>query len=274
MISKDQQGRNEYSIQGGETGKNRLSVLTRTLEVQTGSFISQSGIKDGFKCLDLGCGAGEVSFYISNLVGSAGSVTGMDVDVSQLNFARDSKQQRGVLNSDFICRDVYQLTEFEEYDLVYSRFLLSHLSNASLALEAIFKALKPGGILLLEDTDFSGHFCYPENQNFTDYVRWYQQLLKQRGANANRGQELHFMLKRAGFENVEFSIHQPIHVEGEGKQMAEITLAAIRDSLIEEKIAVSDAIDRCINGLIQLRTQRDSLISMPRIFQFKAYRPA
>lgn len=274
MAFKKQQGVPEYSIAGGETGKDRLSVLTRTLERQSNPYIEKSGIRTGFKCLDIGCGAGAVLFYFSELVGSTGTVTGMDIDETQINFALETKRRLGATNTDFFCRDVYQLSEQEGYDLIYSRFLLSHLNNAPLALEVIYKALKPGGILLLEDTDFSGHFSHPENRNFTNYVRWYQQLLQKRGANANRGQELLHLLTNAGFEGIDFKINQPAHSTGEGKKMAEITLGAIKESLIKENIADSNAIDYCLQALVVLRKQKNSIVSMPRIFQYKAYKPA
>ncbi len=150
---------------------------------------------------------------------------------------------------------------------MYSRFLLSHLSDPKTVLRSIRRALRTGGLLLIEDTDFSGHFCYPPSRYFNKYVSLYQHLLKKRGADANIGQKLMGLLHEAGFADVAFQISQPAHTGGEGKRMAEITFDGISKALLEEGLLSAEQAWVIHSGLVKFREQSDSVMSLPRIFQ-------
>jgi len=45
-------------------------------------FFRASGLRPGMRVLDVGCGEGDVSFLVAELVGPRGSVLGVDVDAS------------------------------------------------------------------------------------------------------------------------------------------------------------------------------------------------
>ncbi len=64
----------EYTITGGNKGRERLAILTATLADQTHEFLDNSKIRQGSNCLDLGCGSGAVGFELLNYVGTSGSV--------------------------------------------------------------------------------------------------------------------------------------------------------------------------------------------------------
>jgi ubiquinone/menaquinone biosynthesis C-methylase UbiE len=49
----------------------------------------------------------------------------------------------------------------ESYDVVYARFLLTHLTDPAAALGNITRRLARGEVLIVEDIDFTGHFCHP-----------------------------------------------------------------------------------------------------------------
>lgn len=123
------------------------------------------------------------------------------------------------------------------------------------------------GIILVEDTDFTGHFSHPSSKDFNRYVSLYQRLLKKRGADASIGQKLVRLFKKARFIDVEFQLSQPVHIEGPGKLMAEITFEGISKALIEEGLITAEEAEKVYSGLVDFRKRSDSLISLPRIFQ-------
>ncbi len=263
----------EYTIHGGDKGKKRLEILAQTIGAETHKFFKTAGINKGISCLDLGCGGGDVSFLLSQFVGENGNITGYDIDSREIELAKKLLNKSDVNNVSFEVKDAYDLDEEMQYDLVYSRFLLSHLKDPLSVLKKICTSLKNGGKVLIEDTDFSGHFSYPRSKAFDLYVSLYQDLLNKRGANANLGQKLSFLLSRAGFEKIEFYISQPAHIKGEGKLMAEITFEGISESLIEERIISKDEINEILKGIIEFRKRNDTIMSLPRIFQLQAIKP-
>ncbi len=263
---------NEYTIYGGDKGKSRLDILSRAIGEQTEEFIRWGGLSTGYKCLDLGCGGGHVSMFMSGVVGSSGSIKALDLDKRNIEIADTTCRSKEIVNIQFQQADVYQFNDIDEYDLVYSRFLFSHLHNPQLVLNKVFKSLKTGGTVLIEDTDFSGHFSHPPNKAFDKYVSLYQKLLKSRGADANRGQNLTALMIQTGFTEIEFRIYQPAHISGEGKLMAEITFEGIMPSLLEERLVDQKKAYDIYHELIAFRKKEHSMMSMPRIFQIKAKR--
>ena len=125
---------------------------------------------------------------------------------------------------------------------------------------------------MIEDTDFTGHFSNPKSGYFDQYVSLYQDLLRKRGANANLGQDLVWLLKEVGFTEVKFRISQPVHISEEGKLMAEITLEGISQALIEEQLITAKKYARIHSELVKFRKREDTMMSLPRIFQVTAKR--
>ena len=79
------------------------------------------------RCLDVGCGGGDVTFDLASLVGITGSVVGVDVDATKIELARGDAQQAEVPNVEFQVADLTDGLGEDEYDVVYARFVLTHL---------------------------------------------------------------------------------------------------------------------------------------------------
>src|SRR5260221_4878450 len=97
------------------------------------------------RCLDLGCGGGEVTFDLARLVWPTGSVVGIDMDESMLALARLAIPAQGVSNVEFVAADVTDWDDPDAYDVVYSRFLLQHLSSPVDMLRRMWRAGQAGG---------------------------------------------------------------------------------------------------------------------------------
>src|SRR5690606_7059174 len=113
----------------------------------------------------------------------------------------------------------------------YARFLLSHLADPLQALKNMAAAARPGARVVVEDIQFSGHFCYPACAAFDDYVRLYTGAATRRGHNAEIGPALFSMFHRAGLTDVGFELVQPAFHTGAGKWMAYVTMDKIKNSL-------------------------------------------
>ena len=102
------------------------------------------------RCLDLGCGGGEVTFELASLAGPAGAVTGIDMDEVKLALAGKTAAGRGIANIEFRVANVNDWDERDAYDFVYCRFLLQHLSLAAALLARMWSAVRPGGAIAVE----------------------------------------------------------------------------------------------------------------------------
>ena len=146
-------------IRGGREGFERLKVLGRAAWPHTLDLLHLVGLPPGIRALDLGCGGGDVTLELADLIGPNGHVTGIDMDDVKLDLARETATERGLAHIEFRAKNVKDWNEPEAYDLVYSRFLLEHLSHPIELLRRMWAAVRPGGALVVEDTDFGGLFC-------------------------------------------------------------------------------------------------------------------
>ena len=149
-----------YIIRGGEEGRARLRVLSRVMRPTTLSLLDRAGIRPGMECLEVGCGSGDLAFDLSQMVGAGGRVVATDIDEIKLRLARQEAEQQRLTNLEFRLADIVE-DEFEKFDFAHARFVLTHLRNPQEALEKMWRAIRPGGILVLQDSDFRGVSAIP-----------------------------------------------------------------------------------------------------------------
>lgn len=261
-----------YAIRGGVPGRQRLKVLANILQPSTTALFERLGIRQGMTCLDVGCGGGDVTLELARRVGPEGMVVGADIDETKLDLARREAQEQGIANVDFRPLDIRTQDLGRAFDVVYSRFLLTHLDDPARAVAAFFRHLQPGGLAILEDIDFSGYFTYPENRAFLRYHELYCAVVRKRGGDPNIGPRLPLLLADAGFERVDLLAVQPLGTQGEVKLMNPITMENIADALLEEKLATRAEIDTLIQDLYDFAANPRTIAGLPRIVQAWGWR--
>jgi ubiquinone/menaquinone biosynthesis C-methylase UbiE len=238
-----------YIIRGGVEGKKRLEVLARVMWPTTARVLQEAGLAPGMRCLDLGCGGGDVTLQLATSVGQQGEVVGLDIDRIKLDLARQMAAQAGLGNVRLQRLNMLDWVETSQYDFIYCRFLLTHLAEPLGVLRQIRRALRPGGVAVVEDIDFSGHFCHPECAGFDAYVRLYRAAVHRQGADADIGPKLYGMLLKAGWRDVRLNVVQPTFASGEGKEIALLTLINIADSLLREKLTTKPELQAVVDDL-------------------------
>lgn len=256
-----------YVIRGGIEERERLRVLSRALEAGTKALLDRLGLRDGLVCADVGCGAGDVSLELARRIAPAGKVVGFDIDETKLDLARAEAKELAVGNVEYRVADVRQAFDVPHFDVVYSRFLLTHLQDPSALLTAFRRSLRPGGVVAVEDIDFSGYFTYPESPAFLRYRELYCAIVHRRGADPNIGPRLPALLKQAGFEVVDISVSQPVALVGAPKLASAMTMEHIAGAVLEDSLATADEVAEIVKAVYAFAEDPTTLASMPRIVQ-------
>ena len=197
-----------------------------------------------------------------------GSVVGADLDETQLAVAREEAARAGVTNVEYRVADVAAVgNDNERFDVVYCRFLLTHLPDPGAAVVGIRHRLVPGGVIIVEDIDCSGHFAQPPVAAFDRYVEWYSRTAEGRGCDPNIGPRLPSLLAGAGLRDINMNVVQPAGLTGEVKLIAPITLEAIADSVLVAGLATPAEIQQTIDELSSFATTDGTVMSLPRIVQ-------
>ncbi|MDB5340831.1 MAG: hypothetical protein JWN70_6450 [Planctomycetaceae bacterium] len=262
----------DYVLRGGDLGAERLSLLGSVKWPTTKTLLDRAGLRPGLRCLDVGCGIGTVSLRMAEAVLPLGRVTGIDIDEHCLGLARSAAQQLG-LDVEFKVGCASNLQDCALYDLVFGRFLLTHLSEADKALQGMIRAARQGGVVVVEDIQFTGHFSHPACPAFDKYVSLYQQVVQRRGGDPNIGPRLLGMFLDAGLNDVGFEVIQPTYRDGTGKQMAAVTMEHIREAVVGAGLASDEEINEVIHEINAFACDPRTVLSLPRIFQVWGKRP-
>jgi ubiquinone/menaquinone biosynthesis C-methylase UbiE len=101
--------------------------------------------------LDVGCGAGDVSFLVSELVGRDGSVVGVDLDGDAVGVAEDRRAALGITNVVFRVADARSVDCGRRFDAAVGRLVLIYMSDPATALRLIAERVRPGGIVAFQE---------------------------------------------------------------------------------------------------------------------------
>lgn len=256
-----------YVIRGGEAGYKRLLLLALDRKQDTLALFHRVGIHPGLRCLDLGCGGGEVTLELAKLVSPGGTVTGIDMDGVKLELARRAAVERKLTGVEFREMNVNDWSEPAAYDLVYSRFLLQHLSDPVGLIRRMWASVRPNGVLVVEDADFDGCFCDPPNESFDFFVRTYSQAVDRNGGDHALGRKLHRYFLAAGIPDPEVALVQPVRHDGELKTLPVSTLDSSREAILSAGLATPAEFDVALADLARFAADPATDLSGPRIFQ-------
>ena len=264
----------EYAIRGGLAGRERLRILARTLHSGTSALFDRLGVGAGMRCLDVGCGGGDVTLELARRVGPRGQVVGVDIDATKLGLARQEAAEQGITNVEFRALDIRSGDAGTGFDLVYARFLLTHLADPASAIAAFGRALRPGGLLIVEDIDFKGSFAWPETAAFRRYCELYYAVVHRRGGDPDIGPRLPILLSDSGFAQIDMHVVQPMATQGEAKLINPITLENIADAILQDGLATRQEIDALIHELYTFAADPRTVAGLARVIQVWGRRAA
>lgn len=257
----------DYIIEGGTTGRERLRLLSEVMGPGNHALLTEVGIPSGANCVDLGCGGGDVTVELARVAGPTGSALGVDRDAAVLDIARMEATELGLANVRFEFHDVTTWKPAEKFDVVYSRFLLTHLADPGSVLRSAYSYLRPGGMIVLEDIDYRGHFAEPQCPALQRSVELYSASARNRGADPDIGPRLPALLRDAGYQDIQVRMFHPIAMEGGIKLLICVTLEAIADTVLADGLATRAELQQTIDELTAFARDRNTVLGGPRVFQ-------
>src|SRR3990172_6749459 len=134
----------EYLIPVGEKDVERMDAMCQVFNPFSLELLSQYPAKT---FLDVGCGNGGLTWAYARAHPEVHCV-GMDISKEQLDLAQRNLTENVML----VLGDVRSLNNnLGQFDLVHTRFVLTHLQDPIAAADQLLRLVKPGGVLIMEE---------------------------------------------------------------------------------------------------------------------------
>lgn len=178
----------------------RLRWQARLWEPTTARVLDQVGIGPGMRCLDVGCGPGEVMRLMAERVGASGQVTGVDNDAGLGHEALEILRTTVPGHFEFVHADIEETDELPDgpFDLVYARILLTHMNDPVASLRRLYAWTQPGGVMLIQDYDAGAWGVWPPLATWEEFERVYYGVLEKAGKDPFIGRKLPQLFATAG----------------------------------------------------------------------------
>jgi ubiquinone/menaquinone biosynthesis C-methylase UbiE len=186
--------RSNYALLQSEHEYRRLAVQAEYLKPMTRRLFSEAGISPGMRVLDLGAGAGDICLLLAEMVGPSGSVTGVELDPSAIEFAR--QRTSAFPNIDLVEADFIDHMPDQPYDAIVGRYVLLYQADPAASLAAVARHLRPGGSVAFMEPWFTppGGPDSPIRRIATCVI----ETLRRSGAHIDMGPRLYKTFTAAG----------------------------------------------------------------------------
>lgn len=235
-----------YALQTGKEAGKRLDLQHKVMEENSLDHIQRAGIKEGQTVFDIGCGSGAMTIHFAQKVGDAGHVYAIDISQEQLDVTKAKLEAAGYQNVLYHKADILDISTFPkdtQADMIYTRYVLMHLTNPQKAIENIKNLLKEGGVAV----DQESIMCEAYTEPTCDVVVRFREkgkILKDKlGVNHDIGKDLQVLYESAGFASVETyrtQYHVPVR---DFSAVYSKSFAEMKPKFIEHKIMTPEEAD-------------------------------
>jgi 2-polyprenyl-3-methyl-5-hydroxy-6-metoxy-1,4-benzoquinol methylase len=215
----------------------------------TQRYLADAGVTHGMRVMEIGCGGGEVTQVLAELVGSSGTVVAIDRNKDALAMARERMKEQGIEHVQLMSVDVagdlssLESLQHESFDVLGGRRVLMYLRDPAEVLRRLARWLKSGGVVVFEETDSTMVPARTTPMAAHDQaMEWLRRMLVAEGANTAMGFGLPATLVQAGlrFER----IRAEAVIQGQGTQYPlSALLKLVQSRIISSGIASQAEVD-------------------------------
>ncbi len=134
--------------------ENPFSQIARAVTI-----IKHLELQPGMKVVDIGCGPGRLAIPVAQAIGQTAHLVAMDLQEGMLAKVRKKARALNIANISFLHAGIgQQKLEHSTFDRALMVAVLGEIPDQKSALQEVFNALKPGGILSITEVIGDPHY--------------------------------------------------------------------------------------------------------------------
>ncbi|HEY4019114.1 MAG TPA: methyltransferase domain-containing protein [Pseudonocardiaceae bacterium] len=181
-----------------------LAMLTARTAAERAGFLLPL-LAPGQRVLDLGCGPGTITEGLADAIAPDGVLLGVDREHTQLQLARSAVPAHfAAARADALPIATHTL------DVAFAHAVFEHLPDPGFALTELRRVLRPGGLLALSSSDWSGALLDPHTADVDRALAGHYRLRREAGGDPFIGGRLADLVRANGFASVRAQAHQRV----------------------------------------------------------------
>jgi SAM-dependent methyltransferase len=113
--------------------------------------LERLGLREGWRCVDVGAGGGDVTVALARIVGAHGRIYAVDSDPARRDEVAAAAAAAASAQVVALTQTAEDLTLPEPVDLAFCRFVLLHVYDPLLVLRSMRAAVRPGGWVVAQE---------------------------------------------------------------------------------------------------------------------------
>jgi len=266
MSMNEPAGASGYLLGHADTEIQRLLLQGRLYNDHTEHALRLAGVQPGMRVLDVGCGPGDVSFVAARLVGSTGTVLGVDASSDVVELARARAAERGLSTVKFEQTTIANIA-VDEVDAVIGRLILMHLPDPISTLRQFAGLVRPGGLIAFCEFDIGAVRTVPDSPLSRVLVDAIARVFQGAGLDPAFGAALHTLFRRAGLGVPQLTIAAPVGTANDTEVWAyAVEVWRLLFPLAQDLGLVTDEIaeiDTLLPRMLEQAAAADAIIMLP-----------
>jgi precorrin-6B methylase 2 len=191
----------------------RLARQARLFAPMTRALLERAGLAAGQRVLDVGCGAGDVSLLVADVVGPTGRVVAVDRALDAVAVARRRAEAASLSHVEVHHAALDDLS-IAPVDAVVGRFVLMHQADPVRLLARSAAFVRPGGrVVMIEshlDALAAGWRAWPASPAYDRLLDLIRRTIHAAGGRTDQGLRLRATFLEAGLADPELTTHTDV----------------------------------------------------------------
>ena len=267
--------RDEYVLGYTQAEQERLQQQAQQLAHESSWLFDQIRVTRNARVVEIGCGPQGCLELLSERVGPAGSVVGVERSADAVALARKLVSERGLRNVEVFERDARSTgLPRASFDLATARLVLVNVPQPEEIVAEAAALVRPGGCVAFHEADYVSHVCDPPLAAWTTLVDLLTSYSERNGIDPFIGRKLPRLLRDAGL--IEVRVNPIIHVypPGHGRRSILLDFAEnLTERILAQKLVGERELSDMKATLRQHLANPDTLVVSHLFFQAWGRKP-